>query len=235
MIRMYPRYLWLLMVAYVFVILLANWFAARLMVFGPVIIDAGTIAFPFTFLIVDLITEVYGYKNARLAIWVGFSACMMFILYGQLVIHLPGPPNYPLNDELAHVTNANARIIFASLVSYLCAEPLNSLVMAKLKIKWQGRYMALRFVASTTVAVAADSTIFCTLAFGGIITNRELVIMILGLWGIKVLVEICGLPLSTWLARRLKQKEQIDIYDINTQFNLFKLDAQYPTGNNRFK
>jgi uncharacterized PurR-regulated membrane protein YhhQ (DUF165 family) len=83
-LKMQPRYLWFLIVAYVVVILMANWFDVRLVRVGVLITDAGTLIFPITFLLSDLITEVYGYKNARLAIWCAFLFNLLFILYSLL-------------------------------------------------------------------------------------------------------------------------------------------------------
>lgn len=229
-----PNFLWFLTLAYSMVIVLANWFDVRLIKIFGLTTDAGTLIFPLTFLLSDLITEVYGYKYARRAIWCGLLFNVIFILYGQIVIHLPNP-DYPTHNELFDTLHAaNARIIFASCISYLIAEPLNSLVMAKLKIKMQGRYMGVRFLSSTMIAAGVDSFIFGSIAFYGVMSNVNLWYLILTMWFIKVVIEILGLPLSIRLAKILKQKEALDIYDKRTDFGLFTLDTKYTDRDNEF-
>lgn len=216
------------------VIVLANWFDPRLIrVFG-LTTDAGTLIFPLTFLLSDLITEVYGYKHARRAIWCGFLFNILFIVYGQLVIHMPSP-DFPTNNAMFDtILAANIRIIIASSISYLISEPFNSLVMAKLKIKLQGRLIGLRFLASTFVASGIDSFIFGIIAFYGVMSNANLIYLILSMWLIKVIIEVAGLPISVQLARKLKQMEKLDIYDKRTNFSLFTLDANYTDKDNEF-
>ncbi len=234
-IQQYPQLLWFIQLSYTAVILLANWFDIRMIKIGSIETDAGTLIFPFTFILSDLITEVYGYKFARRAIWVGFMFNFVFVLYGQLIIHLPSP-DYALatNDKFDSLLGFNARIIIASTISYLCAEPLNSFIMAKLKLKTGGRLMWLRFVSSTAVAALFDSFLFGTLAFYGTMPVSDLLIFNGTMWAIKVFIEICGLPLSLSLARRLKRHEELDMYDVGTKFSLFTLEASYAKSNNHY-
>lgn len=230
-----PRYLWFLILSYCMVMVLANWFDARLIHIFGLDTDAGTLIFPLTFLLSDLITEVYGYQNARRAIWCGFLFNFIFIVYGQIVIHLPSP-DYAVanNNKFADILGMNARIILASMISYLCSEPLNSFIMAKLKMKFSGHLLALRFVASTLIASGADSFIFGTLAFGGLMSQKELLLLIVTMWGFKVVIEIFGLPISLYLTSWLKKSENLDIYDYKTNFNLFSLTVNYTEKENRY-
>lgn len=222
-----PRYLGFLTLCYTMVIVLSNWFDPRLIHIFGLNTDAGTLIFPLTFLLSDLITEVYGYKHARRAIWAGFLFNALFILYGQLVVHLPSP-NYPTNNvQFDALLAMNVRIIFASTFSYIISEPLNAYWLASLKIKTNGRFMGLRFVASTLLASGVDSVIFGTVAFYGMMSNHNLVMLILTMWLIKVGIEIIGLPFSTKAAKVLKQAESLDTYDRNTNFTLLSLDATY--------
>lgn len=235
-IQQYPRLLWFIQLSYTAVILLANWFDIRMIRIGNIETDAGTLIFPFTFILSDLITEVYGYKFARRAIWVGFLFNFIFIAYSQLIIHLPSPAYaVELNDKFDSLLGFNARIIIASTVSYLCAEPLNSFIMAKLKLKTGGNLMWMRFVGSTAVASLFDSFLFGTLAFYGTMPLGDLLAFNATMWGIKVFIEVCGLPISLRLARKLKRAEGLDMYDVGTKFSLFSLDANYSPTNNRYK
>lgn len=233
-IAMQPRFLWFLTLSYAMVIVLSNWFDPRLISIFGLDTDAGTLIFPFTFLLSDLITEVYGYKHARRAIWAGFLFNIIFIVYGQIVIHMPSPLYPTQNDMFDSLLSTNVRIILASAVSYFCSEPMNSFVMAKLKIKMQGKYMGIRFVLSTVLASGIDSAIFGVIAFYGAMTNLNLITLILVMWLIKVVIEILGLPISIRLAKKLKNIERLDIYDKRTNYNLFNLNAEYLRQDNEY-
>src|ERR1700736_166731 len=86
-----PKYLWFLILSYSMMIAISNWFDSRLILLFGISISPGAMSFPFTFLISDIITEVYGYKNARKAIWAAFLFNIIFLAYGQIVIHMPSP------------------------------------------------------------------------------------------------------------------------------------------------
>lgn len=235
-IKQSPQFLWFLMLSYAMVLVMANWFDPRLIHLFGLNTDAGTLIFPLTFLLSDLITEVYGFKHARRTIWIALLFNALFIAYGQIVIQFPSPPYAAShNAEFDQLFSMNIRIVIASALSYLTAEPLNSYVMAKLKIKMKGRFVALRFLSSTIVAAALDSTVFTVVAFYGVMSHYDLFIFIVSMWLIKVVIELIGLPFSTWLARRLKRAEGLDIYDDQTNFNLFRWEVGYGKEANRFK
>lgn len=228
------RYLWFLTLSYSMVMVLANWFDARLISIFGVVTDAGTLIFPFTFLLSDLITEVYGYKKARLAIWCGFLFNAIFIVYAQVVIHLPSPNFETQNAAFDAILSMNGRIILASTLAYLCSEPLNSFTMAKLKIKTQGRYMSIRFILANVFGSGVDSLIFGVIAFYDAMSLRNLIILILTMWLIKVIAEMLGLPISVRLAKKLKILEELDIYDTDTKFKPFSLESDYTQEENQY-
>lgn len=229
-----PRFLWFFILSYTMILVFVNLFDPRIVNIFGLVTDAGTLIFPLTFLLSDLITEVYGYKHARRAIWVGFLFSIFFIVYGQIVIHLPDPLYPTHNDVFTVLFSLDRRIVIASMISYLCAEPLNSYVLSKIKIKTSGKFMSMRFVLSTAASSGADSFIFGILAFFGVINNYNLLSLILTMWFVKVVIEICGLPLTIKLAKMLKKAEQMDIYDIDTKFNLFSLEYQYTDKQNKY-
>ncbi|MDF1795030.1 MAG: queuosine precursor transporter [Coxiellaceae bacterium] len=233
-IQTYPKYLGFLTLTYTMVIVLANWFDPRLINIFGLNTDAGTIIFPLTFLLSDLITEVYGYKHARRAIWCGFLFNIVFIIYGQAVIHMPNPGYQTHNLEFDSILTINSRIIFASILSYFCSEPLNSIIMAKLKVKLNGKYIGIRFVLSTIVASGMDSAIFSLFAFYNAMSKANLISLILTMWVIKVFIEIICLPISIRLADKLKSKEHLDIYDSHTKFNILSLNIDYNLNDNLY-
>jgi uncharacterized integral membrane protein (TIGR00697 family) len=226
--------LWFLTLTYTMVMILANWFDPRLITIFGYPTDAGTLIFPFTFLLADLITEVYGYKHARRAIWCGFLFNLVFFLYGQIVVHMPSP-DYPTNNQMfdtLHTTNL--KVILASSLSYLASEPLNSFTMAKLKIKMNGRHLWLRFLVSTILASGADSLIFGVMAFYGTMTNANLIALVITMWLVKMGIEITGIPASIMLTNTLKRVEKLEIYDKNTDFSLFDLNTNYIEEDNEY-
>lgn len=113
-IKPWPTYLGFLTLSYVVVILLSNWFDVRIIHFEKIDMDAGSILFPLTFILSDLITEVYGYKHARRAIWCGFLFNSLFVVYGQLIIHFPSPSYPTQNAQFDALFELNVRIIIAS-------------------------------------------------------------------------------------------------------------------------
>ncbi len=233
-IVIHSNYLWYLTLTYSMIIILANWFDPRLIRIWDLTTDAGTLIFPFSFLLSDLITEVYGYKYARRTIWCGFVFNLFFIVYGQLVIHMPNP-NFATNNAIFDtLLSTNFRIILASFISYLIAESFNSYLIAKTKIKVQGQYMGGRFLFSTFLASGLDSVIFTAIAFYKTIPDSVFITMMFTMWFIKVFIELCGLPLSISLVNKLKRIEQIDIYDKSTKFNLFRFDLDYVQQENEF-
>lgn len=218
----------LLQLTYCVALLLANWFDPRLIAFGNTVVDAGTLVFPITYVASDVLTEVYGYKYTRVTIWLGFFVNIVFLLYGQLVAILPSP-SFALQNNQAfdQFFQMDLRVIVGSLISYFCAEPLNALLVAKLKVKFAGRYMAARFLGSTVVASMVDTVIFSFIAFYGVIPGRHLWGFILTIWAAKIIIELAILPISTKLSKVLKHSDHCDRYDTNTKFTLFSWDTCY--------
>ncbi|MBB71197.1 MAG: hypothetical protein CMF50_02210 [Legionellales bacterium] len=231
-ITMQPRFLWFLMLCYTMAMVLANWFDPRLIHIFGLNTDAGALIFPLTFLFADLITEIYGYKHTRRAIWCGFLFNILFLIYGQIVIHLPSPSYATHNEIFNDLMTMDGRIILGSIVSYFLAEPLNAIILAKLKIKMQGKAVGSRYVLSTFIAAGFDSVFFSTIAFYGMMSNNNLVEFIITLWFIKVAVEILGLPISLPLTKKLKRLEGLDIYDKHTKFNFLSLEGDYSSEDN---
>ena len=215
------------MLVYAQALVVANWFDARLIALGPFVTDAGTIIFPVTFIMGDIITEVYGYQYARQAIWIGFFTNLIVLLYGQLIIHLPSPIDAPFNHLFTTLLMQNVRICLASSISYLCAEPANAYMIAKLKIMYRGRSMWFRFLLSTIVGASIDTLLFSIIAFYRVIPLQEIAIMIATVWLAKVMIEMISLPFSTALAKKLKAIEGVDQYDTHTNFTVWRWKITY--------
>lgn len=234
-IENHPKYLWFLILSYSMIIAISNWFDARLVEIFKMVISPGALIFPITFLLSDMITEVYGYKHARRAIWSAFLFNIIFIGYGQLLIHLPSPGFATNNAVFNKLIAANIFIILGSFVSYIISEPLNSFVLAKLKTKYKGKYIGIRFISSTIVASAIDSIVFASIAFCKVYSMHDIMKIIFDIWITKTVIEILGLPFSIRLAKLLKKREKLDIYDDDTNFNPLSLEASYSSKNNKYK
>jgi len=234
-LRLQPRFLWFFILCYAMAIALVNWFDARMIRLFFVDTDAGALIFPLTFLLSDLITEVYGYKRARLAIWCGFLFNFFYIGYGYVITLFPSPAySVVYNAAFDEMMALNTRVIIASTLTYMVSEPLNSYIMAKMKIKMHGKHMGLRFLVSSSISSGVDSAMFGVLAFSGIMSGKELIALIFTMWFIKVATEFLGIPLSVYLAKKLKKSEQLDIYDRTTKFGIFSLDTTYAGNANEF-
>jgi len=229
----HTKYLWLFILSYSMVFVAANWFDPRLINIFGLDTGAGAIIFPITYLISDLITEVYGYKAARLTIWVGFFFNSVFLLYGQLIIHLPIPENVN-NEGFDLFVHYNIRIIIAAVFSYLLGEPLNAYFISKLKVFFNGRYIGIRFVLSTLIATSLNVILFCTSAFYGVMNNNNFIFFMLNSWLFMVCIEFLLLPISIRLAQKIKQLERFDMYDRRTNFNLFSFDVKYNLQDNEY-
>ncbi len=227
------RYLWFLIIAYSMVLVSANWSEPRLIKFFWIETGAGALIFPVTYVLADIITEVYGYKNARLAVWMGLLFNATFLLYGQMVGLLPSPDESK-NTSLDQFLHLNTRIILASAISYLVTEPLNSYFVAKLKILFAGQYMGLRFLIATLCAHALNIITFGTIAFYNTMSLTSFLHFLVSSWLFMVLIELVFLPISVRLSILIKKVEQLDIYDRKTQFNLFKLNSEYQKSDNEF-
>lgn len=228
------HYLWFLLLSFAMIISISNWYAARLVSIFGLVISPGALSFPLSFILADSITEVYGYKNARLAIWASFFFNVLFLLFGQLVIHLPSPAFATDNVAFDKLLSMNIWIVVGSFASYIVSEPFNSYLISKFKILLQGRYMGARFAVSTIIAALIDSAVFIPIAFHAAISNENMLMLIVNIWLVKVAVEITFIPFSVRITNWLKNKEQLDIYDTATNFNLFKLDTNYSLANNLY-
>ncbi|MBS0351645.1 MAG: queuosine precursor transporter [Proteobacteria bacterium] len=232
--KLSSKYLWFLTLAYSMTLAISNWFNARLVFIFHKTISPGALIFPLTFLVADIITEVYGYKYMRKAIWAALLFNIIFWGYGQLIIHLPSPAYSVDNAAFDKFLAVDGRVIAGSFIAYLISEPLNSFILAKIKVWMKGEYMGIRFVASTVLAAGLDTLFFTFIAFYKSLGIDNLLVLGFNIWVFKVAIEILGLPISIRLAKFIKKKEEVDMYDTHTQFNIFKLESKYQAGDNKY-
>lgn len=216
------RYYDIILAFFVAVLLISNIGATKLIEIGPFITDGGAILFPIAYIFGDILTEVYGYRKARRAIWTGFAVMVLAVATFYIVQHLPPAADYQNQAAFEAVLGFLPRIVLASLAGFLVGQFVNAFVLAKMKVKTKGKYLGGRLIGSTVFGELADTVVFCTIAFYGVITGGTFVNYVLVGIAYKISVEIIFLPVTYRVIALLKKREGIDVYDKNTNFNPLK-------------
>lgn len=186
-------------------------------------ITGGLIVFPVSYIINDCVCEVWGYRKARLLIWLGFAMNFLFVLFGAIADAIPGAP-YWHNDEGFHAVFGLApRIAAASFVAFLVGSFVNAYVMSRMKINSDGRNFSLRAILSTIFGEGADSLIFFPLALYGVVPTSELPIFIITQVVLKTLYEVVVLPVTIYVVKKTKQIEGEDAYDNGISYSVWKV------------
>ena len=160
--------------------------------------DAGTITFPFAYMLGDVLTEIWGFRTARKVIWLTFVCNIIMVLCTQIGVWLPSP-DYLAETANAynHIFNCVPRIVIASLTGFLLGEMSNAWLMEKIKEKTKGKRLWVRTIGSSAVAYLFDSLPFVLIAFLGVVSTHDLLLMIAFQYGAKLLIEaIFGTPLA---------------------------------------
>src|SRR4051794_17618560 len=130
---------------------------------GPVTFGAAVVFFPITYILGDVLTEVYGFQRARRVIWLTFGAMLFAAMMSWIVLVMPvapGDKQATVQQHYEAVFSSTPRIFVASLLAFLVGDFLNSIVLARRKVIDQGRAFWKRAILSTVVGQAADSLIF---------------------------------------------------------------------------
>ncbi|MGB3024149.1 MAG: queuosine precursor transporter [Candidatus Saccharimonadales bacterium] len=216
------RYYDIILALFAAILLISNIAATKIVAFGPIITDGGALLFPLIYILGDVLTEVYGYKHARRAIWMGFIIMLVGVAVFTIVRYLPPAAVYQDQAAYEAVLGFFPRIVAASLIAYLVGEFTNSYILAKLKIKTKGKKLWQRLIASSIFGELFDTMIFAFIAFGGIIVGWDMVIYIAVGWAFKTGVEIILLPITYRVIHVLKASEGMDYYDRTTSFSPFQ-------------
>ena len=179
--------------------LVSNIMAVKVIsLFGLFYFDAGTIVFPFAYMLGDVLTEIWGFRTARKVIWLTFLCNIIMVVCTQIGVWLPSPGYL---DETAnaynHIFSYVPRIVIASLTGFLLGEMSNAWLMEKIKEKTKGKRLWVRTIGSSAVAYLFDSLPFVLIAFLGVVSTHDLIMMIAFQYGAKLLIEaIFGTPLA---------------------------------------
>jgi len=197
----------------------ANIIAVKVISLGPIMLPAAIFIFPLSYIFGDVLTEVYGYRQARKVIWLGFICNLIFVIFVWIGQILPPAPFWEGQKAYESILGYTPRLLAASFLGYLAGEFTNSFILAKMKIMTRGRWLWSRTIGSTVFGQGLDTSIFITLAFIG--TPSFVPIMILYHWLAKTAIEAIATPLTYAIVNFLKKKEAIDTYDYETNFNPF--------------
>ncbi|NNG06727.1 MAG: queuosine precursor transporter [Desulfobacteraceae bacterium] len=201
----------------------ANITAVKLVNLYGFVLPAAILIFPISYIIGDVLTEVYGYGQARRVIWLGFFCNFITVLAIWVGQVLPAASFWEAQEAYERILGYTPRLLFASFLAYLVGEFANSFVLAKMKIATRGRWLWLRTIGSTLVGQGLDSLVFITLAFVGTIPVAALILTIITQWLAKSVYEAAVTPLTYIVVKFLKRKEGLDVYDHDTRFNPFSV------------
>lgn len=213
------RWLPLVTGLFVTVLVISNIIAVKLVTVGPLVVTAAIVLFPVSYILADVLTEVYGYAVARQVIWIGFLCNLVAVCAMTIGGLLPAAPFWQEQEAYDAILGFSARLLGASLLAYLGGEFLNAFVLAKLKLRTGGRHLWLRTVSSTLVGQALDSLVFVVVAFAGVLPPPALAVAALSQWAAKSLYEALATPLTYLVVGFLKRSEGVDHYDRGTRFN----------------
>ena len=201
----------------------ANVLETKQIAIAGISLTGGLIVFPVSYIINDCVCEVWGYKKARLLIWVGFAMNFFFVLLGALCDFIPGAP-YWTNDAGFHAVFGLApRIAAASFLAFICGSFVNAYVMSRMKVSSGGRNFSLRAVVSTIFGEGVDSIIFFPLALWGVVPTEELPWLMLWQVVLKTAYEVVALPLTIRVVNYVKKYEQEDTYDKGVNYSIWKV------------
>lgn len=222
------RYFDYVMVAFVTILLLSNVLGAgkvatvNLPGIGDWPFGAGILFFPISYVLGDVLTEVYGYARARRCIWAGFGALLFMAFMSWVVVALPPAATWEGQAAYEAVFGQVPRIVLASIVAFWAGEFTNSYVLARMKIWTRGQHLWTRTIGSTFVGQGIDSLLFYPLAFYGIWDNQTLLIVLLTQFALKVGWEALLTPFTYAVVGWLKKREGVDVYDRGTDFTPFR-------------
>jgi uncharacterized integral membrane protein (TIGR00697 family) len=204
-------------------LLTANVTASKLISVGSLTLTAGIVLFPVSYIVGDVLTEVWGYAAARRVIWLGFACNLLMVAAIWAGGALPPAPFWKGQAAYEEILGQAPRILAASFVAYLIGEFANAYVLARLKIATAGRWLWVRTIGSTVVGEGLDSLVFVALAFAGTVASGVLVEIFFNQWLVKVVYEAAATPLTYAAVGWLKARERLDTYDVTTDFNPLRL------------
>ncbi len=220
-----PRFLLLVASLFTGALIISNIIAVKIANFsgvsGPIpnyFLPAAVVVFPLSYIIGDILTEVYGYAAARRVIWSAFAANALAVVAIIAAQHVPAAPFWQDQHAYDAILGQTWRIVAASFLAFLVGEFANSFVLARMKVATRGRFLWTRTIGSTIVGEGLDSMIFITIAFAGT-TGIDVWDLAWKQWLFKSMFETVATPATYAAVIALKRLEGVDVYDRDTDFN----------------
>lgn len=188
-------------------------------IFG-LIYTAADVIFPITYILNDVFTEVYGFNKSRFVIWISFFCNLLMVILFQITIALPSNEQFEIQNDLINIVGSTPRILIASFISFLVGNFANSVLMSKMKVKTEGKYLALRTITSTIVGEGLDTILFVPLVFIGNLDLQNIIKLIIDIYAFKVLLEVILTPVTYKIVNIIKNKENIDTFDSNIKYKV---------------
>ena len=201
------KYLDVFTVIFVACLLTANIVAVKMVQLGPLILPAGTVVFPISYIVSDVLVEVYGFRAARRVILLGFLANVLMVMFILLAQSMPGAPFWQDQASFERILGFAPRLLLASFMAYLVGSLANALVMARLKPMTNGRLLWLRVILSTILGQGLDSLVFLTVAFAGTLPASAILVSTVSIWLVKTLYEALFTPLTYMVVHQVERRE----------------------------
>lgn len=197
--------------------------AGKLILLGGIEISVSVLYFPMTYIISDILTEVYGYEKARRALLYMLGSSILAGVIYQAVMILPSGPHFHGEESYKTVLGTMPRVLLAGWIAVFWGDISNNYVLSRLKVLTKGKFLWLRTIGSTIVGQGVNTLVFFAGAFYEVLPHDVLLLSIF--WGacIKIGVEILFTPLTYVVIRVVKNHERVDCFDIGTNYNPFRI------------
>lgn len=202
--------------------LAADVVAYKLVHLGPALLPGAPLIFPLTYVVGDIVTEVYGYAVAKKIIWITLICELFFAIAIKVIIHLPSPIFWHQQASYNEVVDPILRFVLAGIVAVISSSFANVYLLSKWKVWTKGRYFWLRSIGSSAVGCLILVIVTILLGFSGARPLTELAYMILSVYSVEFLYALVSAWPASIVVGYLKLEEQLDFYDIDTKFNPFK-------------
>lgn len=220
------KYLDIILCLMVAMMVIANTTAAKIIKLGIFTPSVTVLYFPFTYIFGDLLTEVYGYKQGRRAMWILIFIQILAAVIYQLVAVLPPASGFKGNDSFVFVFGQAPRIVTGGLIGLFVGQFVNDFTLARLKVLTNGKYLWTRTIGSTIVGQFFDTILFYTIALSNVIPAGLLIQTVLSGWILKSTVETVMTPVTYFVVGKLKKIENENYFDRHTNFNPFIFQAK---------
>ncbi|QJU06748.1 VUT family protein [Candidatus Saccharibacteria bacterium oral taxon 955] len=198
---------------FVMTLIVSNITSIKVVAIGPLVFDAGTILFPLSYIVGDIVTEVYGYRKMRSLLYVGVVSLILTMTTFWVVQILPASPDWPNQVAYESILGIVWRIVLASVTALFLGEIMNAYVMARMKVRSKGKNLWVRMISSSVVGSAIDTVVFSTVAFLGTMPFDALAQLMITVFLIKITTEVIVSPLTIKIINIVKRREKIDTYE----------------------